>query len=63
MAEAFQHAVCGRPAEAVDALKRLVEQPERPFSGWTIPIEPLFAPLAGDRGFQAVLATLASHAR
>jgi hypothetical protein len=47
----------------VDALKRLVEQPELPFSGWTIPIEPLFAPLAKSREFQAVLATLAAHAR
>jgi DNA-binding winged helix-turn-helix (wHTH) protein/Flp pilus assembly protein TadD len=63
IAEAFQHAVCGRSAEAVDALKRLVEQPELPFSGWTIPIEPLFAPLAKAREFQAVLATLAAHAR
>lgn len=63
LAEAFHHAVCGRPNEAVDALKRLVEHPELPFTGWTIPIEPLFAPLRKVRGFQALLVTVASHAR
>ena len=34
----------GRPAEAVDALKRLVQEPDLPFTGWTIPIEPLLPP-------------------
>jgi tetratricopeptide (TPR) repeat protein len=63
IAEAFHHAVCGRPDQAVDALKRLTERPEQPFTGWTIPIEPLFAPLRRKPGFQAVLATLADHAR
>ncbi len=63
MAEAFHHAVCGRPSEAVDALKRLVEHPELPFAGWTIPIEPLFVSLRKTPGFQAVLDTLAAHAR
>lgn len=63
LAEAFQHAVCGRSNEAVAALKRLLEHPELPFTGWTIPIEPLFAPLKKAREFHAVLATLAVHAR
>jgi DNA-binding winged helix-turn-helix (wHTH) protein/tetratricopeptide (TPR) repeat protein len=63
LAEAFQHAVCGRPNDAVDALKHLVDHPELPFAGWTIPIEPLFAPLRKVRGFQAVLASIAAHAR
>jgi hypothetical protein len=44
-------------------LKQLLEQPELPLTGWTIPIEPLFAPLRGTREFQQVLATLAARAR
>jgi tetratricopeptide (TPR) repeat protein len=63
LAEAFMHAVCGRPDEAITALKRLVDRPELPFTGWTIPIEPLFAPLRQRADFQGILATLAQHAR
>ncbi len=63
LGEAFHHAVCGRAGEAVDALTRLVDNPEQPFTGWTIPIEPLFAPLRKTRGFDTVLANLAARAR
>ena len=63
MAEAFMHAVCGRHDDAIGALKRLVDRPELPFTGWTIPIEPLFAPLRQRADFQGILTTLAQHAR
>jgi adenylate cyclase len=63
IAEAFHHAVSRRPDDAVAALKGLVDRPELPFSGWTIPIEPLFAPMRKTSAFKAVLATLAQHAR
>jgi DNA-binding winged helix-turn-helix (wHTH) protein/tetratricopeptide (TPR) repeat protein len=63
LAEAFMHAVCGRHDEAIGSLKRLVDRPELPFTGWTIPIEPLFAPLRQRADFQGILATLAQHAR
>jgi adenylate cyclase len=63
LAEAFQHAVSGRPDEAVLALHRLVDHPDLPFAGWTIPIEPLFAPLRKTPGFQTVLWTIAGRAR
>jgi DNA-binding winged helix-turn-helix (wHTH) protein/tetratricopeptide (TPR) repeat protein len=63
MAEAFYHAVSGRPDQAIELLKRLTDRPEQPFTGWTIPIEPLFVPLRRKPGFQAVLASLAEHAR
>jgi DNA-binding winged helix-turn-helix (wHTH) protein/tetratricopeptide (TPR) repeat protein len=63
LAEAFRHAVDGRTGEAVDALQRLVERPELPFTGWTLPVEPLFAPLRGLPGFQAVARRLADNAR
>ncbi len=63
LAEASLHAVKGQRAEAVSLLKRLVERPELPFSAWTLPIEPLFAPMRQSTDFQGVLATLAQHAR
>ena len=63
ISEAFHHAVCGRPAEAVGALHRLVDHPELPFTGWTVPIEPLFAPLRQSPGLDAVLTTIAARAR
>jgi len=63
LAEAFQHTVRGRHTEAVEALRRLVELPSPPFAGWTIPIEPLLAPLRTQPGFDAVAARLAENAR
>ena len=63
LAEAFQHTVHGRHAEAMDALRRLVERPELPFTGWTIPVEPLLAPLRKLPAFQAIAARLAENAR
>jgi adenylate cyclase len=63
LAEAFMHAVRGRGDEAVGLMKRLVDRPELPFTGWTIPIEPLLASLRQRADFQGVLATLARHAR
>ena len=63
MAEASIHIVQGRAEEAIGSLKRLVEKPELPFSGWTIPIEPLFAPLRERQDFSDILTTLAHNAR
>ncbi len=63
IAEAFLHAVRGQDGEAISLLKRLVERPELPFTGWTVPIEPLCGPLRETADFQAVLTTLAQHAR
>jgi eukaryotic-like serine/threonine-protein kinase len=63
IAGAFMHAVCGRSEEAIASLKRLVDRPELPFTGWTIPIEPLFTSLRQRADFQGLLATLARHAR
>jgi DNA-binding winged helix-turn-helix (wHTH) protein/tetratricopeptide (TPR) repeat protein len=63
LAEAFVHAVTGRHDEALAALRTLLEKSELPFTGWTIPIEPLFEPLRGLPAFQGLLATLAERAR
>ena len=63
LAEASLHSVRGEKAEAITLLKRLVDRPELPFAGWTLPIEPLLAALRQTADFQSVLATLAQHAR
>ena len=63
IAEAFMHRVQGRADDAIGLLKRLVERPDIPFAGWTIPIEPLLAPLGQRADFTEVLATLAQNAR
>ena len=63
MAEALQHAVRGRQEDAIAALHRLLDKAELSFSGWTIPVEPLLAPLRQTPAFQGVLGKLADRTR
>jgi adenylate cyclase len=63
LSEAFMKAVQDQPADAIGLLKRLLERPDVPFAGWTIPIEPLFASLRQRADFKEVLTTLAQNAR
>jgi tetratricopeptide (TPR) repeat protein len=63
LAEAFHHAVRGKPADAVAALNRLLDTAELSFAGWTIPVEPLLAPLRGSPPLHAVFVRLADRAR
>jgi DNA-binding winged helix-turn-helix (wHTH) protein/tetratricopeptide (TPR) repeat protein len=63
MAEALQHAVRGRQEAAIAALHKLLDTAELSFSGWTIPVEPLLAPLRQTPPFQGVLSKLADRAR
>ena len=63
LAHAFLHATTGTLDEAVRCLKSLLEKSDLPFSGWTIPIEPLLDPLRDRRPFQDVLEALAARAR
>lgn len=63
MAEALLYATARRADESVQCLAALLDRSEMPFTGWTIPIEPLLEPLRGTPAFQAVSATLASRAR
>ncbi len=63
MAEALQHAVRGRQEDAIGALHKLLDKAELSFSGWTIPVEPLLAPLRQTPAFQGVLSKLADRAR
>jgi DNA-binding winged helix-turn-helix (wHTH) protein/Tfp pilus assembly protein PilF len=62
LAESFHHAVRRHPAEAVESLHRLLDRAEVSFTGWTIPVEPLLASLAGTPAFHAVLVKLAARA-
>jgi DNA-binding winged helix-turn-helix (wHTH) protein/tetratricopeptide (TPR) repeat protein len=63
MAEAMRHVVGGDVPKAFDALNALLDKPDMPFSGWTIPIEPLFEPLRRLPDYQKVAARLAERAR
>ena len=63
LAEAMLRTVRGDRDGAVEALHALLERPDMPFSGWTIPIEPLLATLRKDGDFTRVLARLADRAR
>jgi DNA-binding winged helix-turn-helix (wHTH) protein/tetratricopeptide (TPR) repeat protein len=62
LSEAFGHAVAGRGDDAVAALHRLLDEADLPFTGWTIPIEPLIAPLHRHDGFAGVLKKLQDRA-
>jgi DNA-binding winged helix-turn-helix (wHTH) protein/Flp pilus assembly protein TadD len=62
LTEAFERVAAGAPEEACDALERLLAVEGPYFTGWTIRIEPLLAPLKGHPRFQRVLATVAERA-
>ena len=63
IAQAFLYTSSGRNPEAIDLLRTLLERADLPFTGWTIPVEPLLEPLRKDRGFQDILQALAARAR
>ena len=61
--EAMCHAARGDASRALEALAALVDRPDMPFSGWTIPIEPLLEPLRKHPDYQRVTTRLAERAR
>ena len=63
MAEALQHAARRRDDAAMNCLQTLLDRPEMPFSGWTIPVEPLLRTIRGIPPFQPILTRLAERAR
>jgi DNA-binding winged helix-turn-helix (wHTH) protein/tetratricopeptide (TPR) repeat protein len=63
VADALLHASRGAPDRAVSVLERLLESAEPSYAGWTIPIEPLLAPVRAVPGFGSVLSRLAERAR
>ena len=63
IAEAFLHTSQGDLDAAMKCLRAIVDKPDVPFTGWTLPIEPLLAPLRQDADFGRILTTLAARAR
>ncbi len=63
LAEAMCHTVQGRLEPALECLTTLLERPDVPFSGWTIPIEPLLEPVRQQADFIRVRTRLADRAR
>jgi tetratricopeptide (TPR) repeat protein len=63
LAEAMYHAVRGDADRSAEALLALLDRPDLPFSGWTIPIEPLLESLRADDAYKQVSAKLADRAR
>ena len=62
LAAALLHTVCGRKNEALDCLNALLDQADQPFTGWTIPVEPLLAPLRDAAAFNRLAGRLADRA-
>jgi tetratricopeptide (TPR) repeat protein len=62
LTEAFERVAAGAPDEACEALDRLLAVEGPYFTGWTIRIEPLLAPLKDHPRFGHVLATVAERA-
>jgi DNA-binding winged helix-turn-helix (wHTH) protein/tetratricopeptide (TPR) repeat protein len=63
LSEAMYHAVRGDADRSTQALVALFERPDLPFSGWTIPIEPLLEPIRAHDGYRHVTTKLADRAR
>jgi DNA-binding winged helix-turn-helix (wHTH) protein/tetratricopeptide (TPR) repeat protein len=63
LAEAMCHTVQGRIEPALQSLNALLDRPDLPFSGWTIPIEPLLEPVRKQADFARVATRLADRAR
>lgn len=62
LAQALLNTVQGRREDAISCLFSLLERADLPFSGWTIPIEPLLAPLRETADFERVSRRLAERA-
>jgi len=60
---AMAAAVRGRTSDAIALLTRLLTEAPPGFPGWTIPLEPLFAPLRAQPEYATLMARLAERAR
>ncbi len=60
---AFADGVRGHPVDALATLDRMLLEAPSGSVGWSLPIEPLLAPLRGLSGFEQTLARLADRAR
>jgi len=62
MAAAFCQIVAGDRTGTIETLGQLLSSAPPGAAGWTLPVEPLLAPLRTDPAFQIVLARLAERA-
>jgi hypothetical protein len=62
LTESFERVAANSPDDACDALARLLGIEGSYFAGWTIPIEPLLAPLRGRPAFDRILVKVAERA-
>jgi len=63
MAQAYWHVAAGQTSDAVDVLTRLLSDAPAGAAGWTLPVEPWFAPIRETAEGRAILAALAARAR
>lgn len=63
LAAALHHAVLGQFDEAIQCLHVLLDRAELPFTGWTIPVEPLLETLREQDGYRKIADRLADRAR
>ena len=63
LALAFAYVVSGRNTDALATLEELLRTAPPGLAGWTLPIEPLLAPLRGEARFQSALADLNARTR
>jgi DNA-binding winged helix-turn-helix (wHTH) protein/tetratricopeptide (TPR) repeat protein len=63
LAEALNHVVRRREDAAITCLQTLLDRAEMSFTGWTIPVEPLFQDLRQKPAFQPILSRLGERAR
>jgi tetratricopeptide (TPR) repeat protein len=59
---ALHHAARGEDEAALHQLLELLDHPELPFTGWTIPIEPLLERVRNLKGYRTIGARLAERA-
>jgi hypothetical protein len=63
MAAACAHVVARKPTDAIATLDALLSQAPPGPAGWTLPLEPLLAPLRRTPAFDALLTRLADRAK
>jgi hypothetical protein len=63
MFRAGEHAVQGRPTEAITTIRDWLRTAPAGAAGWLTPVDPLFQPIRTAPGYDDLLATLADRAR
>jgi tetratricopeptide (TPR) repeat protein len=62
LVQAFSQALADKRADAIATLERMLADAPPGFAGWTLPVEPLLAPLRGEPAFRRLLTALSDRA-